>query len=61
MRAVMRQKLGDKVRFKPVQRRMGWLQRRLSRGLNADIGDEGWAGELIAAVEERALWSRFGL
>ena len=61
MRAVMRQKLGDKVRFIPVQRQMGWLQRRLSRGLITGVGDEGWAGELIAAVEERALWSRFGL
>ena len=61
MRAVMRQKLGDKVRFVPVQREMSWLQRRLSRGLNSGFGNEGWAGELIAAVEERALWSRFGL
>ena len=61
MRDVMRQKLGDKVRFKPVRHRMGWLQGRLGRGLNAGIGKEGWAGDLIAAVEERALWSRFGL
>ncbi len=62
MRSVMRQKLGDKVRFIPVQRQMGWLQRRLSRGLTDGLAaDESWAGELIAAVEERALWSRFGL
>ena len=54
-------KLGDKVRFIPVQRQMGWLQRRLSRGLNAGIGYEAWAGELISALEERALWFSFGL
>lgn len=61
MRAVMRQKLGDNVRFVPVQRQMSWLQRRLSRGIGSSVGDDGWAGELMAAVEERALWSRFGL
>jgi len=57
----MRQKLGDNVRFVPVQRQMSWLQRRLSRGIGSSVGDDGWAGELMAAVEERALWSRFGL
>ena len=61
MRSVMRQKLGEKVRFVPVQRPMGWLQRRLSRGLSSGMGEDSWAGDLIAAVEERALWSRFGL
>ncbi len=61
MRAVMREKYGEKVRFVPVQRQMSWLQRRLNRGLAAHVGDDGWAGDLIAAVEERALWSRFGL
>ncbi len=61
MRTVMRKKLGDKVRFVPVQRHMSWLQRKLSGGMGSSIGEEGWAGELMAAVEERALWSRFGL
>ena len=61
MRSVMREKLGDKVRFVPVQKQMNWLQRRLSRGISLAEGGDSWAGDLISAVEERALWSRFGL
>lgn len=59
MRSVMREKLGEKVRFMPVQRQGGWLQRRLG-GADMLVGHN-WTGDLIAAAEERALWARFGL
>ena len=59
MRSVMREKLGEKVRFMPVQRQGGWLQRRLG---GADmLANHNWSSDLIAAAEERALWARFGL
>ena len=54
LRAVMREKFGEKVRLKVVSRRRGWLERRL--GMHND-----WADDLIGAVEARALWARYGL
>ncbi len=59
MRSVMREKLGEKVRFMPVQRQGGWLQRRFG-GADMMTGTN-WSRDLIAAAEERALWARFGL
>ncbi len=68
LRTVMRAKLGDKTRFKLVGAKSGWLQRRLGRvpgtALGADWLDGlggAFASDLIAAIEERALWSRYGL
>ncbi len=59
MRSIMRGKLGEKVRFMPVQRQGGWLQKRFG---GADmLASHNWSGDLIAAAEERALWARFGL
>ncbi len=62
LRGVMRERYGDGVRLRLVAGRRSWLRRRLSlpRGSAAyDAGD--WAGGLLAAIEERLLWSRFGL
>ena len=62
VRQVMREKYGDKVRFRVLQPGRGFLQRRL--GLERG---EGWdsglnlADGLVAAVERRALWQRYGL
>lgn len=65
MRTIMRRKYGPDVRFLMVERPMSWLERRLGRvGLQApDSADArmSWASDLIAAVEERAHWARFGL
>ncbi|MBM3512843.1 MAG: S49 family peptidase [Alphaproteobacteria bacterium] len=64
-RAVCKRKYGDDVRFMAIDRPMSWLQRRLGRFAPPDIfageAGDGWAGQLIAAVEERSWWSRFGL
>lgn len=59
MRTVMREKLGDKTRFMPVQRQGNWLQRKLGGG--DALANKTWATDLIGALEERALWGRFGL
>lgn len=58
LRAVMRERFGDKVRFRFLdERRPFW--RRLSAvrpGPGFEIG-----GGLVAAAEERLWWNRFGL
>ncbi|MEQ9640602.1 MAG: S49 family peptidase [Alphaproteobacteria bacterium] len=62
LRQVMRDRYGDKTRFRVLQPGRGFLQRRL--GL---VRGEGWdsglnlADGLVAAVERRALWQRYGL
>ena len=70
MRTIMRAKYGDNVRFVPVERPAGWLQRNFGRfvpgsgflGHGGDTSQVGaWAGDILAAIEERALWARFGL
>ena len=61
LRAVCRQKFGDKVEFRVVAPRRSWfgLDMLSSR---ADVEPRtDWDGSLISAVEERSLWSRFGL
>ena len=64
LREVLRERYGEKVRVLtiPTQKR-GWLRRRLgmsgpheSTGLISTIADR-----VIAIVEERVLWNRFGL
>lgn len=66
MRTIIRRKYGPDVRFLLVRRPMSWLERRFGRAVSLESADQdaatgGWASDLIAAVEERALWSRFGL
>lgn len=57
LRAVMRQRFGDKTRFRRVAPGGGWVWRRL----RASGESEDLATRLMAAVEERTLWSRYGL
>lgn len=66
LRTIVRRKYGPDVRFYNIERPASWLQRRFGRYFPSDVGRDdavvsGWAGELMAAVEERALWARFGL
>ena len=61
MRSVIEHKLGKKVRFIKVQKDMNWLQRRLSRGISHLDEKENWANDFLYAIEERAIWSRYGL
>ncbi len=51
---------GDKVRFKLIEDRKGFLQRRFSIG--SALGDgKSLSDGLIATAETRALWARYGL
>jgi signal peptide peptidase SppA len=57
IRAVLRARFGDKVRMRLLGGERGWLFRRLRAGHAS--GE--WARDMLAAVEERLLWSRYGL
>lgn len=68
MRTIIRRKYGPDVRFFTVERAAGWLTRNFGRlipggpaGRDHSGAAGGWAGDILAAVEERALWARFGL
>ena len=69
VRSFMREKFGDEVNLKPVGAKQGWLKRRLSPGssLNFLAGGSSqplahrFADDVISAIEERSIWSRYGL
>jgi signal peptide peptidase SppA len=68
MRTIMRRKYGPDVRIMMIDRPANWLQRSFGRflpggGAATYAGNvaSGFAGDMLAAVEERALWARFGL
>ncbi len=57
LRQVLRQRYGEKVRLVALGARRGWLARRL----RPETAPGDWAGAALAALEERALWARYGL
>jgi ClpP class serine protease len=59
LRHVLRQRFGEKVRLRLIEGPRPWW-RRLAPSSRAP-GPLDWGSGLLAAVEERALWSRFGL
>ncbi|MFP6756697.1 MAG: S49 family peptidase [Alphaproteobacteria bacterium] len=60
LRGVMRDRFGDKVQLRVVGAERVWLRRRL--GMHGDWAEpRSITTGVIAAIEERALWSRFGL
>ena len=69
MRHTLRGLYGDKVKLRAVTPAKGLLQKLLPRGGGATLGLSAtglglpvdWAGGLISAAEERALWQRYGL
>jgi serine protease SohB len=62
MRSTMRERYGDKVKLQLISPERGFFARRIP-GLAALASTQraGLADELIAALEERAIWSRYGL
>lgn len=68
LRRTLRERYGARTRFRVISRRPG-LARRLGLaragagvdGMLADAAVTGLADGVIGAVEERALWGRFGL
>lgn len=67
LKAVMRQKFGDNVRLPVIGAEKSWLQRRLglaSRLSGMDLSQDfsfDLPGSILATVEERAHWARYGL
>lgn len=63
LQATLRARYGDKTRFRPFGERRSFLRRRfgMTGGLGGGPDGGAWAAGAIAAVEERLLWSRFGL
>lgn len=66
LRTKMREVFGDNVRFKLVAPSTSWFRRGRSvfaesSGFDFSVWPEGLAADVLAAIEARALWSRFGL
>lgn len=63
LRSVLRERYGDKVRTPVIATERGFLGRRLMGVRLSDMGRGrgGFADDVLAALEERAHWSRYGL
>ncbi|MDP7540227.1 MAG: S49 family peptidase, partial [Alphaproteobacteria bacterium] len=63
MRTVMRDRFGKKVQLRLMGPQKNWFRRRLgmSRPPTFDLDPHSVISGVFAAVEERALWARFGL
>ena len=59
--SVMQERYGERVKFRPVSEPKSWLKQKFAIWLPQGPNVGSWAGELISAAEERALWGRFGL
>lgn len=58
MHSVMQERYGKEVKFRKVQSRKSWLQRKLGFGLsNATTS---FARALLMVAEERQMWNRYG-
>lgn len=67
-REVLRKRFGERVKLPRVEAQRGWLRRKLPFGALSQAGDSdasarasSWASGVISALEERALWGRYGL
>jgi serine protease SohB len=67
IRTKMRSLYGEDVSLKLVSPERSFFRRKSAIGVSLSGGDfgvsfaQGFAGELISALEERAIWARFGL
>jgi signal peptide peptidase SppA len=60
--SVCRQKFGDKVEFRLITPRRSWFGWGGLANRSDGVPERTqWAQDLVSAIEERALWSRFGL
>lgn len=60
LRSFLRARFGDKVRTPLISAEKSWLGRRIP-GVSKVAFPSGLADEAISALEERAIWSRYGL
>jgi serine protease SohB len=61
LRAVLRERFGDKVVTPLVSADRSWLGRRVPGVGGEVLAQGGVADEVISAIEARALWARYGL
>ena len=61
LRSVMRERFGDDVKLRPVGVGRRWLRRRFGLAGWGAPDPFDWAAGVLAAVEERLWWGRFGL
>jgi serine protease SohB len=61
LRGVLRERFGDKVVTPLVTAERGWLGRRVWGVGQSGLMQMRLAEDLISALEERALWARYGL
>lgn len=64
VRSVMRERFGDEVKLKSVGGPGPWWRRRsaFAEGWRGPpVASPSWSDDLIASVEHRAMWNRFGL
>jgi signal peptide peptidase SppA len=59
IRTTLRARFGDKVRLRPIGFERGLLSRRLPGASGIDA--EALTGSILASLEARASWARFGL
>jgi serine protease SohB len=61
LRAVLRERFGDKVVTPLINADRSWLGRRVPGIGGEALAQGGLADEVISAIEARALWARYGL
>ena len=62
LRSVMKDRFGEKVRFKIIEPKKQWWKVGSKSLSSRKIADSTlWIDDLIAIIEERFFWSRFGL
>jgi len=61
LRSVMRDRFGEKVQLPVIGGERSWLKRKLGLTGPSLAAPQGLVSGTLAAIEERALWSRFGL
>jgi serine protease SohB len=62
LRATLRERYGDKVRMPLISAERSLFGIRVPGvGLSGGRGRSGFADDIVTALEERALWSRYGL
>jgi len=57
---VMRERYGEKVKFKEIEQPKSWIQRRFGMEATGSVSGN-LADGLMASIEERHLWNRYGL
>ena len=58
MHEIIKKRFGDKAKIKIIDQKKSFIQRKLSSSLSISLID---TVRVIEKIEEKALWSRYGL